>query len=249
MILRRFMKHAKEQNWFAVGLDVIVVIVGIFLGLQVQVWNEGRKERVDEKIYLNRLHSEVLKSIEIVEPALKFKQEKQASLYEVLDIFLGKKEAEALTPMQCFSIITSGVYSDQVISLPTIVELMTSGQLSIIQNDDIKADIIDYNITQDEWREMISDIRDSRVNFVRKYPEINGYDLRMKTMSRSMEGINALNHYCDLDKMKDSVPFKNDVLSATNKIAAINNAFLTDELNRFKNLHQKIDKELGLSHP
>ena len=38
MILRRFMQHVKEQNWFAVGLDVIVVIVGIFLGMQVQKW-------------------------------------------------------------------------------------------------------------------------------------------------------------------------------------------------------------------
>ena len=26
MILRRFMKHVTAQNWFAVGLDVIVVI-------------------------------------------------------------------------------------------------------------------------------------------------------------------------------------------------------------------------------
>jgi len=36
------MQHVKEQNWFAVGLDVIVVIVGIFLGLQVQEWYEAR---------------------------------------------------------------------------------------------------------------------------------------------------------------------------------------------------------------
>ena len=43
MILRRFMKHVTDQNWLAVGLDVLVVIVGIFLGLQVQEWNEDRK--------------------------------------------------------------------------------------------------------------------------------------------------------------------------------------------------------------
>ena len=33
MILRRFTKHLSEQNWFAVWLDVIVVVVGIFLGM------------------------------------------------------------------------------------------------------------------------------------------------------------------------------------------------------------------------
>ena len=30
MLLRRFSKHVSDQNWFAVGLDVIVVVVGIF---------------------------------------------------------------------------------------------------------------------------------------------------------------------------------------------------------------------------
>jgi hypothetical protein len=42
MILRRFMKHVTEQNWLAVGLDRLVVTVGIFLGMQVTDWNKER---------------------------------------------------------------------------------------------------------------------------------------------------------------------------------------------------------------
>ena len=30
--------HKSDQNWFAVGLDVLVVITGIFLGMQVTEW-------------------------------------------------------------------------------------------------------------------------------------------------------------------------------------------------------------------
>ena len=33
MILRRFMKHVGSQNWFAVGLDVLVVIFGVYIGI------------------------------------------------------------------------------------------------------------------------------------------------------------------------------------------------------------------------
>lgn len=33
MILRRYMKHMTDQNWFAVGLDVIVVIAGVYIGV------------------------------------------------------------------------------------------------------------------------------------------------------------------------------------------------------------------------
>ena len=65
MILRRFIEHIKEQNWFAVGLDVLVVIVGIFLGMQVTEWNDDRKERTEEKRYLERMLVDAEKSIEL----------------------------------------------------------------------------------------------------------------------------------------------------------------------------------------
>ena len=43
MILGRFIKHTRDQNWYAMILDIIVVIVGIFLGMQVTEWNEDQQ--------------------------------------------------------------------------------------------------------------------------------------------------------------------------------------------------------------
>ncbi len=59
MILRRFTQHIKEQNWFAVGLDVIVVVVGIFLGMQVTEWNEQRQFNENEGMLLEQLKDEI----------------------------------------------------------------------------------------------------------------------------------------------------------------------------------------------
>ena len=39
MILRRLTKHVKDQNWFAVGLDFVIVVAGVFLGIQIGNWN------------------------------------------------------------------------------------------------------------------------------------------------------------------------------------------------------------------
>ena len=33
MILRRITEHVKAQNWFAVGLDFLIVVVGVFIGV------------------------------------------------------------------------------------------------------------------------------------------------------------------------------------------------------------------------
>lgn len=58
MILRRFYQHLGDQNWVAVGLDVIVVITGISLGMQVSDWNEERKEKALADEMLFRLQDE-----------------------------------------------------------------------------------------------------------------------------------------------------------------------------------------------
>lgn len=49
MLLRRVTDHVKDQNWFAVTLDFIIVVVGVFVGLQAQEWREdvASRERLD----------------------------------------------------------------------------------------------------------------------------------------------------------------------------------------------------------
>ena len=40
VLLRRITEHIKAQNWMAVGLDFIIVVVGVFIGIQVSNWND-----------------------------------------------------------------------------------------------------------------------------------------------------------------------------------------------------------------
>src|SRR5262245_20975021 len=49
MILRRFAHAIRAQNWFAVVLEVAVVVLGIFVGLQVNDWNQRRLERESDQ--------------------------------------------------------------------------------------------------------------------------------------------------------------------------------------------------------
>ncbi|GJL92748.1 hypothetical protein [Hyphococcus sp.] len=46
MILRRVIEHVKHQNWTAVALDFVIVVVGVFIGIQLGNLNEARVERV-----------------------------------------------------------------------------------------------------------------------------------------------------------------------------------------------------------
>ena len=55
MLLRRVIEHVKAQNWTAVVLDFVIVVMGVFIGIQVANWNAVRQERSLEQNYWQRL--------------------------------------------------------------------------------------------------------------------------------------------------------------------------------------------------
>ena len=54
-MLRGFRTHVARHDWFAVCIDLVVVVVGILVALEVGGWVEARKERALEQVYLERL--------------------------------------------------------------------------------------------------------------------------------------------------------------------------------------------------
>jgi hypothetical protein len=39
MILRRVIAHFRKQEWTAIGIDFVIVVIGVFVGIQVSNWN------------------------------------------------------------------------------------------------------------------------------------------------------------------------------------------------------------------
>ena len=57
VIIRRLAGALREQNWFTVVLEVMIIVVGIFIGLQVDGWNEERKKQQNIEAQLDRKRS------------------------------------------------------------------------------------------------------------------------------------------------------------------------------------------------
>jgi len=55
MISRRLAEYVKHHNWFAVAIDFVIVVLGVFIGLQVQEWNTARQDRAKGQAYTARL--------------------------------------------------------------------------------------------------------------------------------------------------------------------------------------------------
>lgn len=55
MILRRIVAAFRRQDWFTVFVETMIVVLGVFLGLQVNNWNAARGDRAKEAAYLAEL--------------------------------------------------------------------------------------------------------------------------------------------------------------------------------------------------
>lgn len=63
MLLRRMVEHVKVQNWTAVILDFLIVVIGVFIGIQAANWNDERVARERRATSIDRLHSEAEASV------------------------------------------------------------------------------------------------------------------------------------------------------------------------------------------
>ena len=144
MILRRFMKHVSDQNWFAVGLDVLVVIVGIFLGMQVTEWNEGRKQDDRARQVEIRLKANLLDDASGLEERLIYWERtinygKQAIVWLETGEPGGSSNWETLLAL--YQASNQWRYAPNT---TTFNELQSAGEMELIQDADLREDIAQY---------------------------------------------------------------------------------------------------------
>lgn len=58
MILQNISKAIREQNYYAVALEFVIVIAGVVIGFQINAWNEGRAEQARTSMLLDRIEEE-----------------------------------------------------------------------------------------------------------------------------------------------------------------------------------------------
>ena len=54
MILRRLTNAFRKQDWFTVFIETLIVVLGVFIGLQVNNWNESRQQHALKGYYRMR---------------------------------------------------------------------------------------------------------------------------------------------------------------------------------------------------
>ncbi|NNC97577.1 MAG: hypothetical protein HKN88_05840 [Gammaproteobacteria bacterium] len=91
MLLRRITQHVRDQNWFAVFLDFLIVVVGVFIGIQVSNWNAETQQQESVDSYLKTIASNIAADLDALSQTRK-KRELAQSLSLRNFLFIADKK-------------------------------------------------------------------------------------------------------------------------------------------------------------
>jgi len=84
MIKRRLRERLRQQDWLGVWIELALVIVGVFLGIQVANWNEQRRERVQARTYEMRIAQDVRSDVADLDEVIRVSSVRMALLNRLL---------------------------------------------------------------------------------------------------------------------------------------------------------------------
>ena len=138
MILHRFARSLKEQNWAAITVEFVLLVAGVFLGIEAQQWSNERADRQLERVYLQRILSDIDVSIETNELNVARITENSDRLGMVVDRLRHCNLPEGERDAFADGVGHLARVGPSVFVLGTMEEMLSSGKFSIIRNAKIR---------------------------------------------------------------------------------------------------------------
>lgn len=237
----RPMRYAR----YAIG-EILLVVIGILIALQINNWNEARKENQEEREILSDLQLDIRVDIEKINYQLDFKKEMINNYKNCLEILADKKEATKSEFMEGFkSILQVG---DVSLNTTTFNNLQTTGDIRLIKNKTLANSIVNYyNTDLGAWQ---SALREYTRNITAPYvlnfdyiPQNTYEDSRNNLLIMPGEPKDFKNQGKTLEDYKEDYFIINTLRQKTWNLEALLLRY-SDLLDYAKNLDKAIQKHL-----
>jgi hypothetical protein len=137
MRLRRITEHMRTHNWTAVFIDFVIVVLGVFVGVQVDSWWDNRSNARKERAYLLELKEDFAQIIQELEG--------DSREYEMIAVAMvallqeSHRDAPALSVAELNHNVGRLIY---MVGTPIVADTYTnltgSGDLALIRSQELK---------------------------------------------------------------------------------------------------------------
>jgi hypothetical protein len=137
-------KQFSKYILYAIG-EIFLVVIGILIALQINTWNEDRKNLEKENYYLNSIKTSISLSQSELDRVITDAQH-ISSAADTLFLLLAYKNYDRLNGVFIDSLLFSaGDYSLISLNDGAIQEILNTGSLNLIRDDRIRIDLASWN--------------------------------------------------------------------------------------------------------
>lgn len=141
MILRRIMEHLRKQEWTAVGIDFVIVVIGVFVGMQVTNWNADAADRQRGAEYVARLTRDM-------EHDLATRRADVAYYTAVLDSLVRTNELLNQPSSDAEELVVTAYRASEMLYSPptraTWDEIVSSGDIGLLPRGAVESGVAGY---------------------------------------------------------------------------------------------------------
>ncbi|WP_191859362.1 DUF6090 family protein [Hanstruepera ponticola] len=167
------MEKNKTGKYFkyAIG-EIVLVVIGILIALQINNWNESNKLKKEETLYLKRLKIDLEKDTHYYN----ISKERANLLINQNNLFLQKIYEVQNSIDECRELMNIPLWDSEYLTIQdnTYRELVSSGKLNFISNPTLKEVMIDYYRLIESKANYIKEFneysRELLANYVSTYP-------------------------------------------------------------------------------
>lgn len=151
--LRLVQQHLRDHNWVAAAVDLAIVVIGVFLGIEAANWNDARKQRVEERRYYAQIIEDLRTDQHTLEDAQRISRlNDQAAELSLLAL------AEGVPNRTTPGHLAVQFQLAGFLKLPrpekrTYDELISTGNIGLLHDQTAKSAIADYYGKFDELRQ------------------------------------------------------------------------------------------------
>lgn len=209
MILRRIAEAIRDQSWFTVVIELMIVVIGIVIGLQVDGWNQTRKDRIEERQILVRLQADIEATIAELNESLEREDLYLETLVDASMILQGDASG-SLSEEHCRVIwrshIVAHIAPTTIVSLEDIV---ASGRLRLISDPRLSLALTGYQSGLAASRTQFDFVVQDIANLVDNHPEV---------LPRKLNDV----VFCDFEAIMSNQTIQNRILSNLARRKGIN---------------------------
>jgi hypothetical protein len=222
---------------YAIG-EIILVVIGILIALQINNSNEQNKQRAKEIQFLKNLKSDLIFEESELGRFIEIREGMVKSAQVALEHFNGKP----LEDIQLFNFHTFnvGIWQEFQRNNNTFLELLNSGNLTIISNDSIKNGLLNLDLIH---KKIISN-REHLRNDMEHYfydPWFKTVDLDPFAQSFVFYASNGVfDNTIDLSKEEVDRLINDNVFKNGFVVSVFTNSLIVDDYKRMKDLNKKV---------